>query len=1295
MTLAQSYLTGRISRKDNQQGVHGVRVEAWDADRDSERPLGVAITNRDGSYRIDLRHDAGDSHCCDCPDVYIKLRDRDCRLIYDGCADRRCCKPGEPLRIDVAVAPEALWWHLSRPLSWERIDGPLVPVRVVQEIEDALELLRADGLPSDLGSMKLVVCATPPIEGFDRILQDAWGALQGDLQAAQRYREILEALCGSDRACCDSHVPFASQVDALFEGACAGPPTTECKEPDPCAGCPPEGCEADCSCGASLISDDKVLMLAMAALHVACGKEVIAKRYIQVLLGQLCRFATLGALHAASLKALLGDSAAKEHVRDLLELLCMQCGPLPEKSGCTPRHPLDCCVPCLDRGLVDCLKEAIRSWCDIHCYLVCEVRPPRACPGEDILIVGCGFGDRPGRLVFRGQGGTDNRFVAAKSWCDDRIEVTVPQGAGCGMWIEMPARTVAVCRRFLELKPLGCIEKGFEGTSAEILRFDIKGHTPGECPLQPGEPLRIRWNTCAADRVRIELIDLENNTVIAAQDPAAANGRWDFTATNFTRTVRLRVRITASGRCSPPQVSRQVDLVFQRRPDLQVHGIEITQAIQHYRANEHLTDAADRGPDNSLRLVVDKTAWVRTYLRSGQDAGFDNGQLAGVTGTLRVERRVGGVWNFVADLPPQNGPILVEDAFAAYDAERGNINATLNFVVPASLMTGLLRFTANVASPFAPCPGNSASGSRQADVNLRQTLNAAFITIGYNGPNATNTGNIVLAAPTLAQCQTETSWAMTTYPVSGAPNVRIGGTFVTNTPLNDPRSCPGCCSPNWQPLLQQVAALVALDQAANPGQWVYYGIVAGGIPVNVPGCNGWGATGGLAGAPQTYAHEIGHQFGLPHARCGNAGTGNPNYPIYEPYDLPVDPPNTANWTMASIGEYGLDINNGAIANPNDAEDFMSYCGPRWMSIFTYNFLTNIAGLTPQVIPTGSGAAALRVIEDVPVPFERDERAIEPLIHMLGVIGIDGKVDVLSVARIETRYLRGNGRQTGYVAQLLDGEGKVIAADAVYAYSTEGAAAKKASGHHGNGDCGCKGCEGDGREPQPLLIKAMLRDIAPGAMLRIVKRGEVVWERRGADKPPTIGVARATLNKKGQLELSWQIGCGPKRESKDSDEIDTWVRWSNDDGKTWHALSVGLRGGSAVIDPEQLPSGNVRFELFANDGFHTARAMTNVVELPARPPAVAILYPGTGARVYADRLIHLWGTASSYAGSPIEADSAEWFIDDKSVGNGLDLWVENPGAGHHCVRLQVSESGLTGIATSDIEVEPTTDNNDLA
>jgi hypothetical protein len=469
-----------------------------------------------------------------------------------------------------------------------------------------------------------------------------------------------------------------------------------------------------------------------------------------------------------------------------------------------------------------------------------------------------------------------------------------------------------------------------------------------------------------------------------------------------------------------------------------------------------------------------------------------------------------------------------------------------------------------------------------------------------------------------------------------------------------------------------VAALVALDQAANPGTaWVYYGIVSSGIPVNVPGCNGWGATGGLAGRPVTYAHEIGHQFGLPHARCGNAGGGNAAYPVYEPYDLPVDPPGTANWTMASIGEYGLDINNGSIANPNNAEDFMSYCSPRWISLYTHNFLVNAAGLTPQVIPTGSGAASARVIVDEEQGFEVDETAIKPLIHMLGTIDLDGKVEVSSVARIETRYLRGRGIQTGYVAQLLDADGRVIAQDNVYGYPFEGAKGKP------EGDCGCG--SGKEEEPQPLRFKAMLNDVAPGACLRIVKRGTVVWERRAPAKAPALKNVTASLDKAKNLKVSWKF------ETHSKDQADVWARWSNDDGRTWHALTVGQKGASVTIDSEQLPSGDIRVQLLGNDGFSTVTAETETVKLPPKPPSVVIFYPGPTARVYAERQIHLSGSASSFAGETIPGEQSAWYIDGELVANGFDVWVDNPGPGKHELRLQVREGKLESAANTQFSV----------
>ena len=434
-------------------------------------------------------------------------------------------------------------------------------------------------------------------------------------------------------------------------------------------------------------------------------------------------------------------------------------------------------------------------------------------------------------------------------------------------------------------------------------------------------------------------------------------------------------------------------------------------------------------------------------------------------------------------------------SFVSYDAERGNIDASLNFVVPASIMTGLLRFTVDVASPVRALRGQHSvgrdAGRRQPDADTQRGVHYYRLQRQWNNANTTT---LNLPAPTLAQCQTETSWAMTTYPLSGTPNVRLAGTFVTTTPLNDPRSCPGCCSPNWQPLLQQVAALVALDlEAGNPGTWVYYGIVNSGIPVNVPGCNGWVVTGGLAGQPVTYAHEIGHQFGLPHARCGNAGNGNANYPVFEPYDLPVDPPNTANWTMASIGEYGVDINNGNIANPNDSEDFMSYCGPRWISLDTHTFLINAAGLTPQVIPTGSGAAASRVIRDESSPFERNETHCR-------------------TARLSAWHHRrgrqGRGRDGGEAADPISS----------WTWTTDPLCSPVARRKRQGPIPGHRVRLSIGRLPLGALRRVLVRgersaadlvqdetpnDVAPGASLRILKGNEVVWERARPDTPPRL------------------------------------------------------------------------------------------------------------------------------------------------------------------------------------------------
>jgi hypothetical protein len=49
----------------------------------------------------------------------------------------------------------------------------LIPKIVFQEVEEAVDLLAASGTPESVADLSLAICATPAIEVFDRVLDDA------------------------------------------------------------------------------------------------------------------------------------------------------------------------------------------------------------------------------------------------------------------------------------------------------------------------------------------------------------------------------------------------------------------------------------------------------------------------------------------------------------------------------------------------------------------------------------------------------------------------------------------------------------------------------------------------------------------------------------------------------------------------------------------------------------------------------------------------------------------------------------------------------------------------------------------------------------------------------------------------------------------------------------------------------------------------------------------------------------------------------------------------------------------
>src|SRR5262249_8265785 len=112
---------------------------------------------------------------------------------------------------------------------------------------------------------------------------------------------------------------------------------------------------------------------------------------------------------------------------------------------------------------------------------------------------------------------------------------------------------------------------------------------------------------------------------------------------------------------------------------------------------------------------------------------------------------------------------------------------------------------------------------------------------------------------------------------------------------------------------------------------VYFGIIPNSVPRGWGGCGGGdgrGAAAPVSGTRTTTAQEVAHAFDPDHAPAPAPGqpyaprNDDWNYPVYDAF------------MSGSIGEYGLD-DSASVQDPATTADFMSYCGPKWVSPYTY------------------------------------------------------------------------------------------------------------------------------------------------------------------------------------------------------------------------------------------------------------------------------------------------------------------------------------------------------------------------
>lgn len=408
-----------------------------------------------------------------------------------------------------------------------------------------------------------------------------------------------------------------------------------------------------------------------------------------------------------------------------------------------------------------------------------------------------------------------------------------------------------------------------------------------------------------------------------------------------------------------PQYDQVISVYFpivhiwaqQPTSDLQIVHLGLYQSVQNH--------------SNGVTLIANKPALLRVYAQSSQT---ESGSSAQVT----IDAYHNG---------QQIGSLVVGPQPVSTQPTADDMDSTFNFDLPTEWLTGEVTFRATIDKVDAVAELNEVNNTRESTFEFHDVpaLNLTIVPITYID---TITG-ITFSEP---GHDPVSQWMLSAFPISEI-DVAIHSPFIFTGNLRQ--------GEEWGRLLEDLTTLWAAEAGPGSSQ-IYYGLV----PNTSIGGQGWfeGGVSGLGWIGQRVSlgldvgletgesagHEIGHNLGRRHAPCGNPSGVDPHFPY----------PN------ALIGVYGVDTTDETLIDPAMTHDMMSYCGPEWVSDYTYEGLFQDQSLRGD--RTGVKGAGLLI-----------RAAVE-----------GDKIVPLPVYQINQPFLPAD-RDSGYKVQLLDERGDIL------------------------------------------------------------------------------------------------------------------------------------------------------------------------------------------------------------------------------------------------------------------------------
>ena len=752
------------------------------------------------------------------------------------------------------------------------------------------------------------------------------------------------------------------------------------------------------------------------------------------------------------------------------------------------------------------------------------------------------------------------------------------------------------------------------------LTLDSFTATPSTVTVGTSEPVTLDWHVTepAIPRARAIRFTLESGAGSFPVGPVGSQSVQISSPMTFSLVARL-------GRASADL--GDVSITAIPPSNLAIAGVEQTQTIQFFLFNGQGSGFA---PNNTVPLVANKPMLLRTYID-----GTTLPQrpiptsVTGKVSTVRVDFP-----STYPDLIPFNGPI---PATPSSTIDRGNLNHTLNFVVPASYCTGRVSFTIRVFDPAHPDEASYAAIPLTVAAVFEDVppLSVHGVLIHYTGPNFFDMP--VDAQPSGFDLLQSLDYMLRTYPVG---RLNFDGFEVL------PWSAKLALTQNFNDLFGKLGTMRAMSGTHD----LYIGL----LPPEA-GCGGVCGLGG-GGVALFFAqngpegsHEIGHALGRPHSPCANgAPNADPNYPVYN------------NYPRGSIGEYGFDMEmRTSVLDPRQTYDFMSYCSPVWVSPWTYVKLKDAV-----VVAAASLTAAAALQRSSAWSQETAE-----FFHLSCRIHRDappGRVQFSSAFHLPRRPPQWlPGTPSDVTLELLSETGGLI--DVVRCIEQE---------QHVDA-------------PMPFAdYQATFPQYSELRSLRVVRDGNILTVLEVAQEAPRVEIVdikRIEPHEANLLSITWR-GEAPKEVTPG---LEYGIRYSHD-GVHWRALATGLTETQYVVNLNLIPGGELcRLQVVASAGLRTTIAETEPFMVPRKPRSPYILSPQSSTEFQVGTPITLSGAAFSPDFGLTAPNEVVWYSRSiGTIGTGYQVITNAFPVGHHRITMYVPDGfGDEASASVEISVKP--------